>query len=205
MRYYEVWGWDTFAGEEYFCGRYNTRKEAVKELLKKEKGVEKTQDESIRDTYSILEVTDDEIEKREKEENRICREKMAERSFNPKHLTECVRELLGLFKDAWENIDPAELSKNEEEKRTLTQEVECRDEKNCFSRITLDTFYNNGWIIVGIRVSVRSGEYYHGGNIKNSCVYINSLQEMLQWVDTREAVEDCSDKIKELINAFYKD
>lgn len=37
MRYYEVWGWDTFAGEEYFCGRYNTRKEAVKELLKKEK------------------------------------------------------------------------------------------------------------------------------------------------------------------------
>lgn len=204
MRYYEVWGWDTFAGEEYFCGRYNTRKEAVKELLKKEKGVEKTQDESIRDTYSILEVTDDEIEKREKEENRICREKMAERSFNPKHLTECVRELLGLFKDAWENIDPAELSKNEEEKRTLTQEVECRDEKNCFSRITLDTFYNNGWIIVGIRVSVRSGEYYHGGNIKNSCVYINSLQEMLQWVDTREAVEDCSDKIKELIMPFTR-
>lgn len=205
MKYYEVWGWDTFAGEEYFCGRYNTRQEAVKELSKKEKEVKKTQDEGIRDTYSIAEVTDDEIIKREEAEERIQLEKTAEKSFNPEQLTECVRKLLGLFKDALENIDPAELQKKEEEEYTLSQEVECRDEKNCFSRIALDTFYNNGWLIVGIRVTVRGGEYYHSGNIKNSCVFIKSLQEMLSWVDTREAVEDFSDKIKGLINSFYKD
>lgn len=64
--------------------------------------------------------------------------KKAERSFNPKHLTECVRELLGLFKDAWENIDPAELSKNEEEKRTLTQEVDA-GMKKIVSRESLST------------------------------------------------------------------
>ena len=102
MKYYEVWGQDTFAGEDYFCGRYLTRQEAVEALLQKEKEVEKTQDEEIRDTYSIIVITENEIEEREKEQNRINIEKAAEVSFNVKHLTLHIRELLRLFKNAWE-------------------------------------------------------------------------------------------------------
>ncbi len=110
MRYYEVWGWDTFAGIDYFCGRYMTRKEAVEELLTQKKEAEETQDKEIRDTFSIVEVTDDEILKWE-EAFRIYQGKMAEKSFNPEYLTQCVRELLELFKDALEHIDPEEPEK----------------------------------------------------------------------------------------------
>ena len=37
MKYYEVWRQDTFAGEDYFCGRYLTRQEAVEACKKRKK------------------------------------------------------------------------------------------------------------------------------------------------------------------------
>lgn len=205
MKYYEVWGWDTFAGEDYFCGRYLTRQEAVEALLQKEKEVEKTQDEEIRDTYSITVITENEIEEREKEQNRINIEKTAEASFNVKHLTLHIRELLRLFKNAWEKTDPIDLLRKNEEENKLIQEVTCNNEEDCFSQIGFSTLHSNGWLIVSINVTVRSGKYFHGGRITSNHVFINSRRAMLEWADTKEALDDCTNKIKELIKTFYKD
>lgn len=58
MIYYEVWGWDTFAGEEYFCGRYTSRELAESVCKKKREDVAKTQDKGLRDTFSIVEISD---------------------------------------------------------------------------------------------------------------------------------------------------
>lgn len=59
MKYYEVWGWDTFAGEDYFCGRYTSYEEAERVIRKKEKEVESTQDKELQDVFSIVEITDE--------------------------------------------------------------------------------------------------------------------------------------------------
>ena len=32
---YEVWGWDTFSSESYFCGRFDTKEEALTVLNQK--------------------------------------------------------------------------------------------------------------------------------------------------------------------------
>ena len=205
MKYYEVWGWDTFAGEDYFCGRYLTRQEAIEALRQQERKVEKTQDKEIRDTYSITVITEDENEEREKDKNRVNIEKAAEASFNIKHLTLCIRKLLRLFKNAWENEDPIDLLRKNEEESRLIQEVTCNNEEDCFTQIGFSTFHSNGWLIVSINVTVRSGRYFHGGCITSPQVFINSRQAMLEWADTKEALDECTNKIKELIKTFYKD
>lgn len=206
MKYYEVWGWDTFAGEDYFCGRYTTRQAAENERRKKEKDVAKTQDEEIRDTYSIVEITDEGIAAREKEQDRINLEKAAERFFYREHLTDCVRELLRLFKNTWQNVRPEDLPTKKEFDRIRTQKVEWHDERDCFTRISFDTLYNKKeMLVIGIGVSIRGRKYYGGGTISSSCTFTKPLAEMLRWADTKEAIEECADKIEILIDSFYKD
>lgn len=68
MTYYEVWGYDTFAGEEYSCGRYSSQSEAQRVLNKHEASVVKTQDKALRDTFSIIRVTDEDTKHQEQEE-----------------------------------------------------------------------------------------------------------------------------------------
>lgn len=52
MKHYEVWGWDTFAYEDYFCGSYSTRKEAEEYIKKHEIEIAEYQDEGLRDRYT---------------------------------------------------------------------------------------------------------------------------------------------------------
>lgn len=59
MIYYKVWGYDTFANEDYSCGQYTTYEEAEKVLKEKEANVEKTQDEVLRGTFSIVKIIDE--------------------------------------------------------------------------------------------------------------------------------------------------
>lgn len=68
MTYYEVWGYDTFACEEYSCGRYSSLSEAQRVLNKHKASVAKTQDEALRDTFSIIRVTDEDIKCQEQKE-----------------------------------------------------------------------------------------------------------------------------------------
>lgn len=53
MIYYEVWGWDTFSSESYFCGRFISRKAAEADVNKtrRRRGERKTQ---VCGTPSIL-------------------------------------------------------------------------------------------------------------------------------------------------------
>jgi hypothetical protein len=56
---YEVWGYDTYASESYFCGSYDTLKEAKRVMKILERRAWWTQRcKSLRDTFGIKERED---------------------------------------------------------------------------------------------------------------------------------------------------
>ncbi len=205
MKYYEVWGWDTFAGEDYFCGRYTSYEEAERVIRKKEKEVESTQDKELQDVFSIVEITDEGIRTRDEEQNRISWEKADERFFDPEHLANCVHELLEQFSEAWKNIDPKSLKKMREEERVLKQEVNWSDERDCFTQIAFESFCaEDERLIVGISASIRDGKYYGEGCISSGYTFTKPLTEMLLWARTKKAQKECTLKFQELIDDFFR-
>ena len=90
---YEVWGYDTFARENYLCGTYSTRREAQQMMRKMERRVQ-GQSSSLRDSFSILEVTDEVDEERSLRELELDWQKSADAGYNPDFISRVVDNLL---------------------------------------------------------------------------------------------------------------
>lgn len=54
---YELWGWDTFSREDYFVGLYTTNSSANRARRKLEEKVKKSQDEKLRDSFTVNRTT----------------------------------------------------------------------------------------------------------------------------------------------------
>ena len=96
---YEVWGYDTFAGEDYLCGTYGTRSEAQQMLRKMERRVQ-SQPASLRDTFEILEVTEEVDEERSRREAELDRMISADTAHDPDFLNSVVANLIKQLKSA---------------------------------------------------------------------------------------------------------
>lgn len=206
MIYYEVWGWDTFSNESYFCGRFTSRKEAEKKCRQCEKEVRRTQSADLRDTFSIAEVTEDEISERERRTDQIREEKARDRMYSEKHLAGCLARVLKLFKQSWEILNVAEWKKKEEEDRKIESRVDWQDERDCFSSVWFRSYLFDGdRLVIGIGLSIHSRDREWCGDISSTCSFRGTFDEMLRWADTEEALIDCVDKAKELIRDFWED
>lgn len=205
MTYYEVWGYDTFAGEDYLCGRFTSYAAAQKALRKHETEVKKSQDEELRDTYCIATVTGKDIELREEKEREVGYARAEEQSYNEAHLKECTYSLLEKFKEALGNMkveDRLRLQRNHE---YLTQEVWWYSDEDCFIQILFESlFSSNNILSVNMGISVKDGQYSHGGKITSCAAIRGTFSELVQWSQTQEAVQECVKKFKELIRRIYK-
>ncbi len=156
---YEVWGLDTFAHEYYLCGTYATRSEAERVRDQKSLDVMLTQCESLRDEYWIVEITNEERVERRKKDDQILNEKYNELSYNSRHLDDCVRELLQLFKSSLQKINPQRLSNLKN--RCLMHEVNWDNEEDCFTQVKLEAYCRDDLnFSVSIGVVVRSGKIF---------------------------------------------
>ncbi len=206
MTYYEVWGWDTFAGEAYSCGRYATLAQAQHVLKKQEESV-LSQDEDLRDTFSIQKVTDEDIRNREKREEHICNTREREQSYNLAHLRSCTGELLLKFREVlletsfeqWQ-----ELSRNH---RFRTVSVLWNDAEDCFTEVFFEILLmaDGRRLSVCTGVNAKSGEYSSGGRISVTSSFCATPEQLLEATGDEDFLQQCVEKFASHIRMVYED
>lgn len=202
MTYYEVWGYDTFASESYFCGRYSSQSEAQKVLNRHEVKVAKSQDAALRDTFSIATMTDEDIALRKQREREISREQ----SYDSSHLTECVKTLLKQFRKALSETSTDDWLLLQKEQKHLTQQVWWDNEKDCFTQVSFESYTGNDNIIfVGTGICVKSGRFVEGGQTTIFSTIRGTCYELIEWAKTKEAVQQCMKELEKLISHIYED
>lgn len=206
MTYYEVWGWDTFAGESYSCGRYATLAEAQRVMKKQEESV-LSQDKDLRDTFSIQQVTDEDIRNRKEREERISSIREREQAYNREHLRACTGELLLKFREVlldtpfekWQ-----ELSRN---RRFLPVSVSWNNAEDCFTEV----FFEILLMVDGRRLSVctgvnaKSGQYSGGGRISVTSSFCGTPEQLLEATGDEDFLERCVEKFASHIRMVYED
>ena len=206
MIYYEVWGYDTFAHEDYSCGRYTTYREAEKVLKEQEADVEKTQDEALRDTFSIVKITDEGIKLRDEQEKQIRYIREKEQSYSHARLTECSMILLTRLQEILSTIKKEDLLALQEKDECQTHKVHWSNEKDCFEQLSFELFYkDNDRFFVSIGIKVKDGEYSSGGMITSCGEYRGTREELTKWAKTNKAVKQCVQRFEELIQEIYRD
>ena len=187
---YEVWGYDTFSGEDYLCGTYSTRNEAQQMLRKMERRA-LSQPVSLRDTFEVLEVTEEVDEERSRREAEFDRMISADTAHDPDFLNSVVANLIKQLRSAKGG-----------EKR-FRVEYDCRETKDCFDIIafTLITF-KGGEQAIDVEIQFRKGEYYGGGTASK---VINRMQkaDFQYWLKSEYAPKIMCVEVEELINSFY--
>lgn len=187
---YEVWGYDTFAGEDYLCGTYNTRSEAQRMMRKMERKV-LSQDVSLRDTFEVLEVTEEVDEERARREAELERMISADTAHDPDFLNSVVGNLF------------QQLRSTKGEEKRFRVEYDCTETKDCFDKIafTLITFKGMEQAI-DVEIQFRKGEYYGAGTA--SKVFGRMPKSDFQyWLNSDYALKVMCVEVEELINSFY--
>ena len=187
---YEVWGYDTFAGEDYLCGTYSTRNEAQQMFRKMERRA-LSQPVSLRDTFEVLEVTDEVDEERSRREAELDRMISADTAHDPDFLNSVVANLIKQLRSAKGG-----------EKR-FRVEYDCRETKDCFDIIafTLITF-KGGEQAIDIEIQFRKGEYY-GGGTASKVIGRMPKADFQYWLNSEYALKVMCVEVEELINLFY--
>lgn len=187
---YEVWGYDTFAGEDYLCGTYNTRSEAQRMMRKMERKV-LNQDASLRDTFEILEVTEEVDEERARREAELERMISADTAHDPDFLNSIVINLLQQLRSAKGG------------NKRFRVEYDCKETKDCFDKIafTLITFKGMEQAI-DVEIQFRKGEYY-GEGTASKVIGRMSKSDFQYWLNSDYALKAMCVEVEELINSFY--
>lgn len=206
MTYFEVWGYDTFAREDYLCGRFTSYAAAKKELRKLGAEVKNLQDVGLQDTFCITIVTDKDIRLREEREKKIRNARNKEQSFNEEHLAECVHNLLVKFREALRDVTAEEIKRLRKNDECLTQDVWWDSEEDCFTQILFETlFRTKNALDVNMGISVKGGRYSQGGKTTICAAIVGTYSELIKWSQTQEAVQECVEKFKKLIEKIYSE
>ena len=198
---YEVWGWDTFSNEEYFCGSFKSLKEAEAEVKRCEKRVAKSQDESLRDTFSIL---NPQRAKECQEARERWRETLEDaRKYDPDQLE---RYIVTLLKKQVESCIAYSPEKQYRNSIAFTNILRCRSESNCFSRLKLIVCKerNEDNCSVRLQIYFRNDNPLGGGNTSLSVGWFDSVNELLEWSKSKESIDRCLEKAKEGIYDFFE-
>lgn len=199
MAYYEVWGWDAFAREEYLCGRYPSRRKAEDVCVRLRGNAKRSQGSGLRDTFSVREVKGDDIKRQEREKG----EQAMGRSYKDESLRECAEQLLKQFRE----LSPAKLEKGKSQKNSWRKEfrINWKDETDCFDEVSLRPHCrDNGRLRFFMDVSVYCKKTNERGKVTSSLSFEGDLDEVFRWADTKEAVEECVATGKELIRFWWE-
>ena len=187
---YEVWGYDTFARENYLCGTYSTRREAQQMMRKMERRVQ-GQSSSLRDSFSILEVTDEVDEERSLRELELDWQKSADAGYNPDFISRVVDNLL------------QQLRVTAAKGKRFKVEYDCANTDDCFDKIAFTLISFKGMEqALDVEIQFRQGEFYNGGTI-SKIFYRMSKSDFQYWLNSEYAKEIMCVEVEELINSFY--
>jgi len=187
---YEVWGYDTFAREDYLCGTYSTRSEAQQMMRKMERGVQ-GQPSSLRDSFSILEVTDEVDEERSQRESELDWQKSADADYNPDSISRVVDNLL------------QQLRVTTAKGNRIKVEYDCTDTDDCFDKIVFTIISFKGMEqALDVEIQFRQGKFYNGGSI-SKVFYRMPKADLRYWLNSEYAKEIMCVEVEELINSFY--
>lgn len=190
LKKYEVWGYDTFSGEDYLCGTYSTRKEAQQMLRNMVRRVQ-GQPPSLRDTFAVLEVTEEVDEERSRREAELDRMISADTAYDPDFLKNVVANLFQQLRNAKGG-----------EKR-FRVEYDCQETKDCFDTVAFTLIaFKGGEQAIDVEIQFRKGEYYGGGTASK---VVNRMQkaDFKYWLNTEYAQEMMCVEVEDLINSFY--
>ena len=187
---YEVWGYDTFAREDYLCGTYSTRREAQQVMRKMECRVQ-GQPSSLRDSFSILEVTDEVDEECSLRESELNWQKSADADYDSDFLSRVVDNLL------------QQLSVTTAKGKRVKVEYECANTDDCFDKIVFTLISFKGMEqALDVEIQFRQGEFYNGGTI-SKVFYRMPKADFRYWLNSEYAKEIMCVEVEELINSFY--
>lgn len=183
---YEVWGYDTFANEDYLCGTYNTSSEARRMMQKMVRRVQ-GQNASLRDTFSVVEV---------EEESSSCEAELdhwesVEPDYDSAFLSRVVDNLL------------QQLRNTTEKGKRIKVEYDCTETDDCFDKIifTLITFKGIEQAI-DVEIQFRQGEDFNGTTI-SKVFYRMPKPDFQYWLKSDYASKIMCVEVEELINTIY--
>lgn len=184
---YEVWGYDTFAHEDYLCGTYNTRSEAQRMMQKMARRVQ-GQNASLRDTFSVAVVVEEEGSPREVESDYCV---SVEPDYDTDFLYSVVNNLLQLLKNT-----------TKKDKR-IKVEYDCTETDDCFDKIifTLITFKGMEQAI-DVEIQFRQGGDFNGTTI-SKVFYRMPKPDFQYWLKSEYASKIMCVEVEELINSIY--
>jgi hypothetical protein len=201
MKHYEVWGRDTFAGEDYCCGRFETRAEAEKMLAEQEAEVAGSQPEDLRDTFCIVELGDEGLYNQVE----ISHNKVDDRAFNEDHLRKCLKELLEKF-HSYIDDEYKRWKSTGKYTKSDRMSVSWEDPDDCFTKVGLETYHRGANdLVIMLNVHIRQGKYYDSGDSSESISFSGTDEQFVNWSSTDDAVDDCVTCVKRLMKNFFED
>ncbi len=208
---YELWGWDTFSSESYFCGRFETRAEAEAEQAMEEAETWKYQSEGLRDSYWIEEITPSEIEAREQEkEHRRAYEKK-DRAYSRERLEENIAYLVGkLIGSLNQKIGRMRLANGSEIKigpRSFKREVHVKlnNPGDCITFLALGVRWNKKyghcWLKYSWKINCETTR-------SNGCdcekgTPCGTIEEFSQWLSTDNAPKEIAQYIADSLQKEF--
>ena len=183
---YEVWGYDTFAHEDYLCGTYKTRYEADNMMRNMVRKVQR-QSHSLRDSFSIL-VTDDGVDE---DEAVLDIQESIEADYNLDSISRVVDNLLQPLKNATARD------------RRIKVEYDCAGTDDSFDKIVFTLISFKGMEqALDVEIQFRQGEFYNGATI-SKVFYRMPKADFRYWLNSEYAKEIMCVEVEELINSFY--
>ena len=208
---YELWGWDTFSGESYFCGRFESREEAEIEKAREEKETLKLQSEGLRDSYWIQEITPSEIETREQERERRRAYEEKDRAYSRERLENNVAFLVEkLIASLNQKIAKMDIPNGGEiiiTPRSFKREVHMRfsNQGDCITFLSL-----------GLRWAKKYGHYWLKYSWKINCETTcstgcgcekgtphNTIADFAQWLSTETAPKEIAQYIADSLQKEF--
>jgi|GEM_PF-2179312 len=208
--FYEVWSRDTFANESFLCETFTTRDQAERYCGKKEKEVAGYQDEELRDTFWVVEITDREIEARNRRDEEIEAQKREDSFYDHTRLRSCAKELITQFGERLQGCNINELLNGRNKKssvRILQHEVFSDNQVDCFEKLMFLFYYcgeSTPYIIV-LEVCFKERHRSGSGSISRELVCFETFAEMIEWFNSGNAIDYTCEIISEFVDRFYRD
>lgn len=208
---YELWGWDTFSSESYFCGRFETRAEAEAEVAREEEETWKHQSEGLRDSYWIQEITPSEIEAREQEKERRRAYEEKDRAYSRERLEENVAYLIEkLTVSLNQKIEKMRMPNGGEitiAPRSFNREVHMKlsNKGDCITFLGLGLRwakkYGHCWLKYSWRINCETTRSF-GCNCEKGTPY-NSIEEFTQWISSDNAPKEIAQYIADSLQKEF--
>lgn len=206
--FYEVWGRDTFANETFLCGKFSSPESAFRLCHEKEMEVAKFQDPELRDTFWVIEISAQEIEERNRMEELKRNQMLNEQYYDRLRLQQCCAEILQQLRKKAMEVDENEVVKNSKEKNLIllaTQELNCSNPEDCYSKIKLElkVVRSNLSLMILPELTFKRGEYTGEGTCSKAIEFFKSMEDVMRWLNDENSPEKLYVHLSNMIEKYY--